>query len=295
MKNIRGYEEKQLESLNERDDFNNNLVNGNELIADYKKSFRTGDHIIGKSDPYFDLAETEQEIITKEQIIHSISLGDSTPVIYSSRTKVEKPQNGDKETFSGVDSYTYPERQPDSNKESVSVDQLGVEKEVPGIGSVGKTLETEEGNRAKKSLRRSSSLSSIPVCFYPDPYSIVFSRYLEDLGSLTSYSSASGSEATEYLQISQVTTPELPDTGHSQQIEYVKKQARGESESQGETESSDFYNMNFDSALSTSEEYQGFRSSVPLRKICVEADGSKVCILTYGSFLCQLPMFSNFH
>lgn len=102
---------------------------------------------------------------------------------------------------------------------------------------------------------------------------------MEDLGSLSPYSSASGSEATEYLS-TPLSSPEKVNANEANRtkLEERKRVSVVRRESNGGGESFDC-KMNFDSALSTSEEYQSFRSSVPLRKICVENDGSKVsCI-----------------
>lgn len=139
------------------------------------------------------------------------------------------------------------------------------------------TGESNDGNgNVKRGFRRSSSLSSIPY-FYPDPYSIVISQYLEHPTSslATSQSFTSGSEVTEYLPFSSQPTPSSAGSACAESVDSFDLTKRA---SLPQSPFSEFVlKMNFDSALSTSEEYQSFRSSVPLRKYCVESDGSKVC------------------
>ncbi|CAL8121966.1 unnamed protein product [Orchesella dallaii] len=162
-------------------------------------------------------------------------------------------------------SYSYSLYNPAIRKRKRSVDQHLL-KGATTTNKGGISIDCEQENN-----RRSSNFSVSH--FYPDPYSIVFSRYLDDLGSLSSYSSSAGSEATEYLPLSEDTPLSSPVKGAVSKKE-ERKTASGGSIQRRSNET--FYdNMNFASALSTSEEYQSFTSSVPLKRICVEADGSK--------------------
>lgn len=227
------------ESLHDDDYLNNNLLNGaSVVIPEYRKSFQRQDQSSATGDSYYQLAKQE---IGKGRKRHSLDLHNLVINQDEKLTKADSSARLRKRNLSWV---------------SVESDRLA------------KTHYNSERERKPESNRRSSSLSSIPAFLNPDPYSIVVSRYWEELGSLSSC----GSEATEYLQLSKAATPEVPvdkKPAHHLLSSHC-------SEKSGKDQEKTIYNMNFDSALSTSEEYQSFRSSVPLRKICVESDGSKV-------------------
>lgn len=269
---VQGHKKNEQESLNTNDDFNNNnLFNDDAFVIEKENLKSDRDQIIEKSDTsYFHFAQQE---IENEQRLHSVSCKDSSgsPEFYNDHCVINAD---DQETFQRERDSAY---QSDFNNASSSA-----------VFSHRQLTSSRESCRIKQ-RRRSSSLSSIPAYFYPDPYSIVVSRYLEDLGSLSSYSSTAGSEATEYLQLSQATSPvSTPDVASFDSTKTTEEERKARIPSGFLLEETGEYriksvesliaNMNFDSALSTSEEYQSFRSSVPLRKICVESDGSKVSI-----------------